>query len=264
MRAVNLMPGDQRSASASSPSASSAAVYFLLAGLSGLVVIVALWTTAGKQVTDRQATLARVNVEADAAEKRADAAAPYEAFAKLASDRVATITSLSTTRFDFAGGLREISRVLPADVWLTTLNGTSGAVEATPTPTSSAAPAPRFELEGCTRSQAAVARLMARLRAVNSVRNVQLSQSVKPDQDAPEGCPANAPTDPAFKIEISFKVPGAAKEEVDATGQITAPAAPATPAAPTGTPAGAAGGEEPAAKPADPAAAPDSSTPKAG
>jgi len=239
MRAVNLMPSDVRSG-ASTSSGSSHGVYFLLAGLAGLVIFASLWTITGRQISDRTAALDRVTAQAAVAEKRADAAAPFEAFAKLAKDRVATVTSLSATRFDFANSLREVSRVLPADVWLTTLNGSSGAADAAPTPTTNAAPAPQFELEGCTRSQSKVARLMARLRAVNGVRLVQLRSAQKPDQQGAADCPANASTDPAFTIAISFKVPGAPQDDVDSTGQVAVAAAAAAPApsAPATAPAG--------------------------
>lgn len=233
MRAVNLIPGDDRGSRAVRAAGTGGIVYVLLGGLALTVALAGLWTNSSNQISSRQAKLATVTIAADAAEARASDAAPYEAYASLAEARLATVASLSATRFDWAQSLRELSRVLPADVWLTSLDGTSGATGEAPTTTASAAPAPTFEFVGCTGSQAKVARLMARLRAVDGVRDVELKTSEKPEGEGDRDCPANASSDPKFTIVIAFKGPGAARDTVDATGQVvTAPAAaPSTAAA---------------------------------
>lgn len=240
MRAVNLMPADARSGRPGT----GIGVYLLLGGLAMLAAFALLWALADRRIGDRTAALQRVAAQTRAAEARADAAAPYGAFAKLAKDRVATVTSLSTTRFDWAHSLGEISRVLPADVWLTSMDGASGSSDAAPTTTTSAAPAPTFSLAGCTATQRKVALLLARLHAVDGVRKVDLKTSAKPDGDATNAvCPASKASNPTFEIMISFAVPGGAKDTLDAAGQVVAPvaaapapsgtnAAPATPAAP--------------------------------
>jgi Tfp pilus assembly protein PilN len=219
------MPGEDRVARAAKTVDTGAAVYIVLAAFAALVALAAVWASANKQVGVSRAKLDRVNAEVQVAEARGAKALPYQAFAALARDRVATVTSLSATRFDWAHGLREISRVLPDDVWLTALSGTSGASGAAPGPTTSAAPAPTFELLGCTGNQAKVARLMARLRAVDGVRDVDLRTSAKPDGPGASDCPANTVSDPRFTIAIAFAVPGAPKPTVDATGTIADPSA---------------------------------------
>jgi Tfp pilus assembly protein PilN len=242
MRAVNLMPADARDRrTAGAGGAGGLGVYFLLGGLAALALFVSMWTLTNNQISSRAAEVDRISAEARAAEARAAEAAPYLTFATLSKERTDTVTALSTTRFDWAHGLGEISRVLPTDVWLSALEGASGNSGAAPTPTTSAAPAPTFKVTGCTRSQAKVALLLVRLRAIDGVRKVELNTSTKPDAESAEGCPANQPSDPAFTITISFAVPGAAKGTVDAIGQVvdaTAPAAPTT-AAPTATTAAA-------------------------
>ena len=224
MRAVNLIPRDARVSSRPGVPASGGGgggVYVLLAGLAAIVICAAVWALADKQVGDREAKLGQVTAQAQAAEKRAGAAAPYVAFEQLARERVQTVKSLSTTRFDWAHAMREISRVVPADVWLTTLSGASGADSSAPTPTTSAAPAPTITIEGCTRSQAKVARLMARLRTIDGVRKISLKSSAKPDSTGDDSCPANRPSDPHFSIAASFAVPGAPRDGVDESGQVT-------------------------------------------
>ena len=219
MKAVNLMPRDRRDGRAT-VQASGAGVYVLLAGLAALVVCAAVWATANKQAGDREAKLERVTAQAAAAEQRASASAAYVEFERLARDRVQTVKTLSSTRFDWAQAMREVGRVLPADVWLTDLNGTSGGGSKAPSANASAAPAPVVTLQGCTRSQAKVARLLARLRTIDGVRNVALKSSEKPEAKGDTGCPANRASDPRFTIAVSFAIPGAPSEAVDSTGQI--------------------------------------------
>jgi Tfp pilus assembly protein PilN len=230
MRAVNLMPGDSRGShgAGSDSDGTGGIVYVLLGGLAFMVALAGLWAHLNNQISSRRAALDRVTIAAVAAETRAAEVAPYQAYASLADARMATVASLSSTRFDWAHSLRELSRVLPADVWLTSLDGSSGATGAAPTTTASAAPAPTFEFVGCTGTQTKVARLMARLRAVDGVRDVALKTSEKPDSVGDKDCPANAPSDPKFTIVITFKAPGSAGQVV------TAQAAPAT--TPTTTP----------------------------
>jgi Tfp pilus assembly protein PilN len=240
MRAVNLMPGDDYGSGGAGSDGTGGIVYVLLGGLAVMVALAGLWANSNKQISSRQTALDRVTIAAIAAEARAAKAAPYEAYASLADARLATVASLSVTRFDWAHSLRELSRVLPADVWLTSLDGSSGATGQAPTTTASAAPAPTFEFVGCTDTQAKVARLMARLRAVDGVRDVDLKTSEKPEAGGDKDCPANAPSDPKFTIVIAFKTPGSAKDTVDAAGRVvTASVAPSTTAAATATAAAA-------------------------
>jgi Tfp pilus assembly protein PilN len=231
MKAVNLMPRDRR-ASGSATSGTGAGVYVLLAGLAALVVLATLWAVAGKQVGERTAKLDRANVAVAVAEKRAQDSAAFVTFAQLAANRVGTVTTLAVTRFDWAQAMREISRVLPADAWLTAMSGAAGAGEASPTPATSAAPSPVITIAGCTTSQAKVARLLARLRTIDGARRVSLKTSEKPDAGGDAACPANRSSDPRFSIGVHFAVPGAPKSVVDATGQVAAAAAPAVPGAP--------------------------------
>jgi Tfp pilus assembly protein PilN len=236
VRAVNLMPADARTARTTRRGAPA---YALLGALAALVVLASFWTVANRQAGDRRAQLDRVNAQSAADEARASAGAPYEEFARLAQDRVATVTALARSRFDWAHAMREISRLLPADVWLTEMGGTSGATPETPSPATSVAPFPAIKLDGCTRSQARVAQLMARMRAVDGVRDVMLSKSEKPETSGDASCPANRPSDPRFTIAIRFAVPNAPKPTLDATGQVLIPAAGAAApdaAAPTSTP----------------------------
>jgi Tfp pilus assembly protein PilN len=241
VRAVNLMPPDPRAARSTRRGGPA---NVLLAVLAAMVVLASLWAVANRQVGDRRAQLDQANAEAAAAEARAGAAAPYAEFGRLAHDRVETVSALARSRFDWAHAMREISRLLPADVWLTELSGDSGSAGESPSPTTSVAPSPTFKLDGCTRSQTRVASLLARLRAVDGVRAVDLSKSEKPETNGDTSCPAHAATDPRFTITIAFAGPNAPKATLDAAGQ---PAAAAPSAAPSATPQGPASASSPPA-----------------
>jgi Tfp pilus assembly protein PilN len=220
MKAVNLIPREVRSKRGALPS-SGTGVYVLLGGLAAIAVCGAVWAMADKQVADREANLQRVTAQASAAQARVGAGAAFVAFEQLARERVQTVKTLSATRFDWAHAMREISRVLPADVWLTSFSGVSGASTDAPTPATSAAPAPTVTIGGCTRSQAKVARLMARLRTIDGVRKIALKSSDKPDTAGDATCPANRASDPHFTIAISFAIPGAPRDGVDESGRVT-------------------------------------------
>ena len=182
MRAVNLVPPEQRIGAKGSLGAAHA----VLAGLGLLLVLVSAWAFAGRAVADREGELARITAEADQTEARAAALEPYRQFADLRRRRVETVTGLVENRFDWAAALHEVSRVVPNDVWLTSLLGTvapgvsveGGSAGATGSLRSSLA-VPAIEMSGCTRDQARVARFLTRLRTIEGVTRVSLAESRK-------------------------------------------------------------------------------------
>jgi Tfp pilus assembly protein PilN len=170
MKAVNLLPPDLRRASGTS-GATGNAVYVLLGVLGVAVVLVAAWAMAARSVAQGESDVSRFRAEADAAEERVD-----------------TVTSLSRSRFNWPFALREVSRVLPKDVWLTQLVGTVAPgvqIEDAPggptTPLRGQLNAPAIEIAGCTTSQVRVAEYLARLRSVQGVTRVTLASSEKAD-----------------------------------------------------------------------------------
>lgn len=264
MKAVNLIPLDARRGS-SGPGKSSGAVYGLLGVLGLLVVLASAFAVSNKSINDRKAELAVVEQQAAAAEAKAGALAPYTQFATLRANRVQTVRSLAASRFDWAHALREISRTIPANAWLTSLNGTiapgigGGAGSSGASGLRSALPVPAFEIVGCTTSHRSVSRLIARMRQVDGVQRVSLSSSEKTDALAGGAggaaaaggggdCRNGSDRFPKFELVVFFK----AVEAAPATAAPGAPATPpvaagATPSTPTATPAAA-----PAATPGSP------------
>jgi len=184
MRAVNLIPMESRRGSGG-PGKSGGAVYGLIGLLGLLVVLAAAYAVSNKSIKDRQAELTAVQQEAVAAEARAGALAPYTQFATLRANRVQTVRSLVSSRFDWAHALREVSRTIPANAWLSTLNGSiapgAGGAGGGGGGLRAALPVPAFEIVGCTTSHRSVSRMIARMRLIDGVQRVSLASTEKAD-----------------------------------------------------------------------------------
>lgn len=187
MKAVNLIPNDLRRASGTA-GATGPAVYVLLGALTVAVILVAAWAVVGRSVKQTQADLDRVRVEASAAEQRAGQLKPYAQFRTTREKRVETVTSLSRSRFNWPFALREVSRVLPSDVWLTGVTGTvapgvqlEDAAGGATTQLRNQLSSPALELTGCSTDQESVAKYLARLRSIQGLTRVTLAQSEKLD-----------------------------------------------------------------------------------
>ena len=187
MKAVNLLPSDQRSASASGPAKAAGApsgdpfgAYVVLGALALAVVGLAAFVLAGNTIKDRKAELARVTAEAQATQAKADALKPYADFQTLAANRVATVTGLAQSRFDWDRALQDLSKAIPANVHLKSLKGSvASGTGASANPLRAAVQSPAIELSGCTDSHKSVAQLMSSLRAIRGVTRVSLSKSDK-------------------------------------------------------------------------------------
>lgn len=208
MKAINLLPPDLRGTpKGASPKAKRTAVadepggigaFVVLGVLAACVVALAAYVLTTNTVNDRQAQLEAVTAEAATTTKRVSQLKPYADFQQMAETRIQTVKDLASSRFDWEQALRDISRAVPADVTLTSLNGTvAGGAGTGGSPVRTAISAPAIELKGCTKGQKQVATLLSRLRAVDGVTRVALSKSTKPAVTAA----ATAPTTP---------VPGAA------------------------------------------------------
>jgi Tfp pilus assembly protein PilN len=225
MKAVNLLPNDQRGsvktqAAAApatekvivAPQGSAFGAYVVLGLLAFAVAATAVYVLATNTVKDRKAELAQVQRDAADTSARAKALQGFADFQALADQRITTVRGLAESRFDWEQSLRDLSRALPSDVHLKTLKGTTnntgggirGAIQA-----------PALELSGCTSTQNSVARLMSRLRNVRGVTRVALTKSDKDASGVVSGtpsadgavaeslCPKGQP--PAFEMVVFFE-----------------------------------------------------------
>lgn len=181
MRAVNLIPIDERRRSGATGSGLGS--YVLLAVLALIVAVGASYTLTNKTISDRRAELADVQARAQASADEAQRFAGYTAFTALRQKRTETVRSLATSRFDWSHALHEVARTIPANAWLSsmraTVTPTASADGGTTDPLRASINAPAIELVGCTTSQDNVANVIASLRRIDGVQRVSLSSSEK-------------------------------------------------------------------------------------
>jgi Tfp pilus assembly protein PilN len=275
MKAINLLPPDSRGLpKGGAPKVATApeepagiGAFVLLGALALCVAALAAYVLTTNTVKDRQANLDAVTVQAQTVAQRAAELKPYADFQQMAETRIQTVKDLAASRFDWEQALRDISRVVPADVTLTTLDGTISSDAGGSSSVRGAIAAPAIELKGCTRGQTQVATLLSRLRSVDGVTRVTLTKSTKPEPTATAGgsaVPATAGSEqatcgtgrpPSFELIMFFERSEVPDTVQDITVQSAASSTPASAASGTGTtdPAtqGASGVTTPPADPAD-------------
>lgn len=231
MRAVNLLTPELRSSQkgtgAPRPSALSTSggigAFVVLGALALIVAGVAGYVLANNVVKQRQATLAEVSAKNEATVQRAAQLKPYTDFQTLAQERASTVQALASARFDWEQSLRDLSRALPKDVFLSSLKGTIGGSAAGASGIRSSISSPAIELSGCTKSQPAVARLMSRLRNVQGVTRVSLAKSEKSNTASGAGGatvgPCGKGSPPSFEVVVFFEKAAVASALATATGE---------------------------------------------
>jgi Tfp pilus assembly protein PilN len=220
MRAVNLIPADQRRASGAAGK-SGGGVYALLAALALVVAAVAVLTLTNRSVADQQAKANRLEAQAQAAQAKAGQLASYQQFNALVKTRSQGVQALAATRFDWGTTLEQVSRVVPSDVSLTQLTASTAPGGAGAVSLRSAMTNPAIELVGCAPSQARVALLMARLRRLEGVQRVSVAASGKSDGTSAASSGGGCQTTdevPQFQMVVFFGAAHAAATQADATG----------------------------------------------
>jgi len=218
MRPVNLIPEEERRGSGASTRAGLLS-YAVIGVLVLALVAVSALVLLGNKISDKQVEVDRLEAQAVATEGRADSLAAYVSFQQVRESRAATIDSLAKSRFDWERIVRELSLVIPKNVWLSNLTGTvspevqidDGAAIGLRT----SVPGPALELVGCARSQPAIASLIAALHDIDGVTRVTAVNGIKTDNaeastgGAAEGtepdtggtCPPSAPS---FQVVAAF------------------------------------------------------------
>lgn len=183
MRPVNLLPQNARPYVASGKAGGGS--YVVIGVLAALVLAVAAYVLTTNKITAHKNDIASAKQETQVAQAKSAGLEKYGQFSQVAAARVQSVGSLAVNRIDYERLLRETSRVLPAGVWLNSLDAeATGAAptSSTTTTTTTTAPAgatPTVHLLGCAPSQRSVATTLVRLRAVHGSDEVQLNDSGK-------------------------------------------------------------------------------------
>lgn len=133
MRAVNLIPTDQRSGARQGVGRSGGVAYAVLGLMAGLAILVYLYGSARAEISSSHAKVASLNAQVQGVESAAAQLAPYTSFIALRDEREQAVATLANTRFDWAHAFHEFSRVLPRAVTLTALGGTIAPTAEAPT-----------------------------------------------------------------------------------------------------------------------------------
>lgn len=180
MRPVNLIPAEERSGGRK-PLRAGPLAYIVVGALAAAVIAITALVVTNDKVSDRKAEVATLKSEKASVEAKAHALASYSQFANVREQRLATITELADSRFDWERVLAELSLVLPADVQLTSLTGTVApgvsVAGSSGIGLRSQIAGPALEMVGCASSQAAVAGFVDAVRGIDGVTRVGLPSS---------------------------------------------------------------------------------------
>jgi Tfp pilus assembly protein PilN len=223
MKAVNLIPSEERRGASVGVGRSGGAAYIVLGALGVLAVLVLMYGMARHKVSDREGKLASITAQTQRAQEAATALTPYTSFVSLREQRMQAVEAVVDSRFDWAHAFHELGRVLPKDTSISSIDGTVGGAAATasaPAATTATAPAasatsatppgsvPTMTLGGCASTQAEVALTLQRLRLMDGVSAVSLQSSSKSSSTGAGGasssgnCKAQSPT---FTVQITFE-----------------------------------------------------------
>jgi Tfp pilus assembly protein PilN len=198
MRAVNLLPREVKRTRQRLTVAGQLAIVspFVVGAL-----ITAGYLLASSKVNDKKAALQDAQARLAVLPAPKPVVQPNPQLALERDQRVAALTSALQGRLAWDRLLREVSAVLPDDVWLTKLSGqapqasapasapagsstdttststtttTTTTTTATPTPTTTSQP---LSLDGYTYSQPGVARFLTRLALIPELQDVKLVSS---------------------------------------------------------------------------------------
>jgi Tfp pilus assembly protein PilN len=197
VRAVNLLPRDDRRGRTRQNDP------VMIGGVSAVVavtaLIAALFLVSSAGVADKQERLDAAQSELDATPVPPPAPEGNSALQQDKSMRIAALSAALSKRLAWDRVFRELSLVLPEDVWLSTLSAKApDGAAALP-----GAPSAGFTINGQTYSHDGVARLLARLALVPHLTGVQLQHSARATSES--GRPVVE-----FSIVASVKAPGAA------------------------------------------------------
>lgn len=227
MKAVNLIPSEERRGAPVGAGRSGGAAYIVLGAFAVLAVLVLLYGMARHKVSDNKGKLASIAAQTQRAQESASALTPYTSFIALREQRMQAVETVVDSRFDWAHAFHELGRVLPRDTSISSLEGavgstTGGSAASAPAATSSTATAtapqatsatppgsvPSMTLTGCASSQSEVALTLQRLRLMDGVSAVSLKSSSKASTTGGAGVSSSANctvNSASFSISITFE-----------------------------------------------------------
>jgi Tfp pilus assembly protein PilN len=178
MRAVNLLPPDHKPLRQANLGTSVSKHAVAIGATAGAVAVAAVlglaYQSASHSAQKNQNQLDAINA------RIAQISQPLNAATSSVRDRINQLTTADASRVSWDGFLTNLARVLPEDVWLSTMQAQESAPAAPGTVPTTPAPGTLptgFTITGYTYSQASVARLMRRLSMLPWLSDVSLTTS---------------------------------------------------------------------------------------
>jgi Tfp pilus assembly protein PilN len=183
VRAVNLIPVDQRRGAGGIAGRSGGIVFVLPAALTVLVLLGVIYALAVHKVADKTGRLAAVTQQVASVNAQAQALAPYVQFASFSTAEVTQVAGLAKSRFDWPNAMRQLALALPADVTFTAFSASANQGPAD----ADGALGTTFSLTGCASTQGEIANVLTNLAAVPGVESVTLSSAVETKRQTKSG-----------------------------------------------------------------------------
>ncbi|HYC82314.1 MAG TPA: PilN domain-containing protein, partial [Solirubrobacterales bacterium] len=176
MRPVNLIPPDLRRGD-HAPLRTGPLAYVVIGALVLVLAGVTLLVLTGNEIEERKVEVAQLRREDNAAKAKADRLAAYTQFQAMTEQRVATVSELANSRFDWGRVMRELALVMPHYVWLTSLSASAAPGTSEGEGSLGGTTGPSLEMSGCATGQPGVAGFVTALKGIDGVTRVGLKQS---------------------------------------------------------------------------------------
>jgi Tfp pilus assembly protein PilN len=177
MKAINLIPVEERRGAGGAAGRSGGLAYLTLVFVGGVAVLAVVYALAARNEKHAQAQQTSLNGQVALVQARSAAYAPYIKFQALAQQRETAVAQLATARFDWARAMQQIALALPSGVTLSALNGSTSSSTSSSSSTPTATGGPNFTFTGCAKNLDEVATTLDQLRALVGVSTVSLGQS---------------------------------------------------------------------------------------
>jgi Tfp pilus assembly protein PilN len=210
VRAVNLIPADQRRGAGGIGGRSGGVAYVLTGGLAVVVLLGVVYALAVHNVASKKTQLATVTQQVAAVTSQAQSLEPYVSFAGVSASEVGQVDTLAKTRFDWPDAMRQLALALPVDVTFTGFSATAGSGPGGPDGTTDTS----FNLSGCASTQGEIAQVLTNLASVPGVDTVTLSSTAEQKRQRKSGKAAAKTAEPSsgggcplvsFAIAVNYK-----------------------------------------------------------
>ncbi|HLW96621.1 MAG TPA: hypothetical protein VKS25_14690 [Solirubrobacteraceae bacterium] len=182
MRAVNLIPAEQRRGAGGIGGRSGGIVYVLTGGLALLVLLGVVYALAVHSVADKKGQLASLTEQVTETQAQAQVLQPYIAVAALSQSSTSQVVALAKSRFDWPNAMRQLALALPADVTFISFTGATADASTVAAGTASSSTGnggTDFTITGCAATQREIAAVLINLTSVPDVTNVSLDQTIE-------------------------------------------------------------------------------------